>query len=83
MTPSELVPAPAAQPQPAAPQPARGALPRTTHRLLVMRGLDPVQAANLTAFLNGLPVDRHTWSLREINRLLFLRDIAHRVGWEH
>ena len=58
-------------------------LPRTTHRQLVTRGLDPAEAANLVAFLNGLPVGAHTWSLREINRLLFLRDMAHRAGWEH
>ncbi len=58
-------------------------LPRTTHRLLLMRGFDPVQAANLTAFINGIPLGGHAWSLSEVNRLLFLRDVAHRPGWEH
>jgi hypothetical protein len=58
-------------------------LPRTTHRLLMMRGLDTAEAANLTAFINGIPVDHCTWSLREINRLLFLRSVARKKGWDH
>jgi hypothetical protein len=49
----------------------------------MMRGLDTAEAANLTAFINGIPVDHCTWSLREINRLLFLRSVARRKGWEH
>jgi hypothetical protein len=60
-----------------------GALTRTTHRLLVMQGLDPAEAANLTAYINGLPVGGHNWSLPEVNRLLFLRQMARRQGWEH
>jgi hypothetical protein len=48
-----------------------------------MRGLDPSEAANLTAFVNGIPIGRNTWSLREISRLLFLRSVAQRDGWEH
>jgi hypothetical protein len=40
-----------------------------------MRGLAPTEAINLTAYLCGIPVaDRH-WSLREINKLLFLREL--------
>ena len=44
----------------------------------MLRGLAPAEAANLTAFLCGIPVaDRH-WELREINKLLFLRNLARR-----
>ena len=51
---------------------------RRTVRLLMLRGLAPAEAANLTAFLCGIPVaDRH-WELREINKLLFLRNLARR-----
>ena len=40
-----------------------------------MRGFEPAEAANLTAYLCGIPVaDRH-WALREINQLLFLREL--------
>ncbi len=58
-------------------------LPRVTHRTLVMRGLDPAQAANLTAYLNGLPVSGHRWTLPEVNRLLFLRAVAQREDFGH
>jgi hypothetical protein len=48
---------------------------RRTVRLLTLRGLAPAEATNLTAYLCGIPVaDRH-WSLREINKLLFLRQL--------
>src|SRR5262245_10558356 len=48
---------------------------RRTVRLLTLRGLEPAEAANLTAYLCGIPVvDRH-WALREINQLLFLREL--------
>ena len=52
---------------------------RRTVRLLTLRGLAPAEAANLTAYLCGIPVaDRH-WALREINQLLFLRELQ-RMG---
>jgi hypothetical protein len=48
---------------------------KRTVRLLTLRGLAPAEAANLTAYLCGIPVaDRH-WDLREINKLLFLREL--------
>jgi hypothetical protein len=51
---------------------------RRTVRLLTLRGLAPAEAANLTAYLCGIPVaDRH-WALREINQLLFLRELQRR-----
>jgi hypothetical protein len=47
-------------------------------RLLTLRGLAAAEATNLTAFLCGIPVtDRH-WQIREINQMLFLRDLQRR-----
>jgi hypothetical protein len=41
-----------------------------------MRGLQPDEAANVTAFLCGIPVADVHWSLRQVNELLFLRAMA-------
>ena len=49
---------------------------RSTYRQLLMKGLAPDEAANLTAFLCGIPVADVRWSLRQINQLLFLRELA-------
>jgi hypothetical protein len=49
---------------------------RTTYRLLVMRGFAAEEAANLTAFVCGIPVADVHWSVRQINQLLFLRELA-------
>jgi hypothetical protein len=59
--------------------PARAVDPlvtRSTYRLLQMRGLAPGEAANLTAFLCGIPVAEADWSLRQVNQLLFLRQLS-------
>ncbi len=50
-----------------------------TYRRLVQGGLEPPEAANLTAFLCGLPIGAAPWRLREVNQLLFLREL-HRNG---
>src|SRR6476659_1620966 len=47
-----------------------------TYRLLLMRGLSPEEAANLTAFMCGIPVSDVHWSIRQINQLLSLRQLA-------
>lgn len=44
-----------------------------------MRGLAPAEAADLTAFLCGIQLGEVHWSLRQVNQLLFLRELA-RVG---
>jgi hypothetical protein len=49
---------------------------RATYRNLLMRGLAPEEAANLTAFLCGIPVAEADWSLRQVNQLLFLRQLS-------
>lgn len=48
---------------------------RTTFRLLLQRGLAPAEAADLTAFMCGIPVGEAHWSLQQVNRLLFLREL--------
>lgn len=52
---------------------------QSTYRMLMMRGLAPDEAANLTAFISGIHVGELNWNLKEVNRLLFLRDL-HRSG---
>jgi hypothetical protein len=57
-------------------EPALRALPtRPTYQMLLMRGLAPEEAANLTAFLSGIHVGEQSWKLKEINQLLFLRNL--------
>jgi hypothetical protein len=51
-------------------------LTRSTYRHLLTRGLLPEEAANLTAFLCGIPVADVHWSIGQVNRLLFLRELA-------
>jgi hypothetical protein len=48
---------------------------RALYRLLQMKGLSPSEAANLTAFMCGLPATGHDWSLPQVNLLLFLREM--------
>ena len=52
-----------------------------TYRHLLTKGLQPVEAANLTAFLCGIPVGDIHWKLIEVNRLLFLRRLAQTGSW--
>jgi hypothetical protein len=48
---------------------------RATYRNLMLRGLAPDEAANLTAFIAGIAVGHGRWTLRQINQLLFLREM--------
>ena len=43
------------------------------------KGLTVSEAANLTAYLCGIPLREVQWSLTQVNRLLFLREL-HRTG---
>ena len=77
---TSTAPRPAAKrpnPAPATSDPAT----RATYRLLLLRGLAPDEAANLTAYLCGLPVGEARWTLGEINRLLFLRELIRTGRW--
>jgi hypothetical protein len=48
---------------------------RAIYRNLLLRGLAPDEAANLTAYLAGISVGDSHWTLRQINQLLFLREM--------
>lgn len=46
---------------------------RAVYRLLLMKGMSPAEAANLTALVCGLATTDVRWSLKQVNQLLFLR----------
>ena len=48
---------------------------RATYRNLIIRGLSPDEAANLTAWIAGIDVGETHWTLRQVNQLLFLREM--------
>jgi hypothetical protein len=56
--------------------PEQHLITRSTYRNLLVRGLAPEEAANLTAFMCGIPIAEVRWSLRQVNQLLFLRRLA-------
>jgi hypothetical protein len=47
---------------------------RATYRALLARGLEPGEAANVTAFLHGLASENLHWSVREVEALVVQRD---------
>jgi hypothetical protein len=49
---------------------------KATYRALLARGLEAGEAANLTAFLHGLPSAGFRWSLAEIDSII-QRRISH------
>ena len=57
-------------------EPRKSPTTRATYRHLLMKGMAPEEAANLTAFMAGLPVGEGHWTLKQINELLFLRRMA-------
>ncbi len=59
-------------------------LPTTvaTYRMLIAGGLSPVEAATLTAFVWGIPAGAR-WKLRELDRLLFTREVHRAGGFEN
>lgn len=54
---------------------------QATYRQLTMRGFRQSEAANMTAYLAGLEVHRSPWTLRQVNRLLFLRSLYAKGTW--
>ena len=48
----------------------------STYRRLQIAGLNPTEAANLTAHLSGLPIDGQKWTIWEIQQLLFVRSLV-------
>jgi hypothetical protein len=68
------------------PSPSRPTEPletRATYRILLRRGLEPDEAANLTAFLAGLALGERPWTLAQVNRLLFLRELVRAGQFGH
>jgi hypothetical protein len=61
---------------PASPTPLPEQLIRSTYLKLIMRGLAPDEAANLTAYLAGIAVGDTHWTIRQVNQLVFLREMA-------
>ena len=43
---------------------------RSTYRALLQRGLEPGEAANVTAFLNGLPSAGIRWTVAEVEAVV-------------
>lgn len=63
------------QTTPASPE-TRQALPtRATYRTLLLKGMAPEEAANLTAYMAGIPIGESHWTLNQVNKLLFLRQM--------
>jgi hypothetical protein len=62
-----------------APQPDPSQATRQTFRALLRKGLTIGEASNLTAYLCGIPLNEVQWSLAQVNRLLFIREL-HRAG---
>ena len=58
------------------PEAQRSQTTRATYRHLLLKGMEPEEAANLTAFIAGIPVGEAHWTLKQINELLFLRRMA-------
>jgi hypothetical protein len=56
--------------------------PTQSYGQLVASGFTPDEAGALAAYLEGLDVAHHSWTLREVNGLLFLRHLhrTHRFG---
>ena len=61
--------------QPTTQAPAPTPSPRAVWRLLQMKGMTPDEAANMTAFLYGLPTADLRWTIGQLNQLLFLRQL--------
>jgi predicted phage gp36 major capsid-like protein len=59
-------------------QPVEASL-KSTYRALLVRGLEPGEAANLTAFLHGLPSAGFHWTLPEVEAIV-RRRLEHAAG---
>lgn len=48
--------------------------PRLVYRSLLLRGLAPAEAANVAAFLVGLPASGVRWTIPQVEALVALRE---------
>ena len=53
---------------------------RETYRAMIQRGLEPAEAANLTAFLHGLPSAGIRWTVTEVEAVVRRRSAHARSG---
>jgi hypothetical protein len=49
---------------------------RSSHRLLMMRGLSSIEASNVVAYIAGLHPASEGWSIRQIQKLVALRSLV-------
>ena len=64
---------------PMLPTPDASQAPYRTYRALLRKGLTIAEASNLTAYLCGIPLNDVQWSIAQVNKLLFVREL-HRAG---
>jgi hypothetical protein len=57
-------------------RPRASTLATPIYRDLVARGLEASEAANLTAFFNGLAVVDQPWTINELSHVIFLRELC-------
>jgi hypothetical protein len=59
---------------------AQAATMESDYRLLTIRGLSPIEAGNVVAYLSGLHAADRGWTVEEIKHLLAIRAlVAHGV----
>jgi hypothetical protein len=46
-----------------------------TYRYFLARGFTQAEAANLAAYLGGLPLGDQPWTISEVSQILFLREL--------
>ena len=61
---------PAERGGPETPETPEAFQPRAAYRALLVRGLEPSEAANVTAFLAGLPSAGLHWTIPEVEAIL-------------
>jgi hypothetical protein len=54
---------------------------QAAYRLLITSGFSGADAAGLIGYVSGLPACSSRWSLNQVNRLLFLRDLYTNTAW--
>jgi hypothetical protein len=54
---------------------------QATYRILVTKGIASADAAALIGYAVGLKPCKSRWNLKEINRLLFLRNLYANTAW--
>ena len=59
-----------------APAPSATGWIRSSHRLLMMRGLSRIEAGNVVAYVAGLHATENGWSVRQIEQLVALRSLV-------